>query len=403
MCPCPSAQGCLARPSSCPRLSWFLQLGYLRAAASVAARPWAAASPHQRLQVPGQEMLLFWCLILLGGLLPTSQGLVNLGSALGLNPQQPKDGLLGTGLLGSRTAGLLGTGPLGEGGLLGTGLLGKASPSTGESGGASDAGNKPSRSGILGTGLLGGQPGSSGLLGTGIPAGKAVGGGDLSNSLLGNINPLGEKGLLGTGLLGKGDLLSNGSLLGWVSCGVTPRLKALNLENARVSWKILPGGELVLNLYSRLVLRLPGIFQYLSGSSIETNITSHIALTQDSPRDLKLVVKDCNSLMGGFKVNLQKGFLSNVVSGFLNPTLQALVPAVLCPVVNIWVSIINMELQFLNRVISFGLLGKIYSALPRLPLTSEQSVELNLQDSPFPSVFIDWLLRTTGIEAGSVP
>lgn len=47
------------------------------------------------LQVPGQEMLPFWCLVLLGGLLPPSQGLVSLGSVLGLSPVQPKDGELG--------------------------------------------------------------------------------------------------------------------------------------------------------------------------------------------------------------------------------------------------------------------------------------------------------------------
>ena len=38
----------------------------------------------------------------------------------------------------------------------------------------------------------------------------------------------------------------------------TPRLKVLNLENVRVSWQVLRGSELVLNLYSKLVLRLPG-------------------------------------------------------------------------------------------------------------------------------------------------
>ncbi|NXF11181.1 BPIB4 protein, partial [Smithornis capensis] len=71
--------------------------------------------------------------------------------------------------------------------------------------------------------------------------------------------------------------------------------------------KVLRGTEIVLNLYSKLVLRLPGIFNFLSGSSVETNITSHIALTQDTPGDLKLVLKDCNNLLGGFNVNLRKG------------------------------------------------------------------------------------------------
>ncbi|NWI31847.1 BPIB4 protein, partial [Sula dactylatra] len=71
--------------------------------------------------------------------------------------------------------------------------------------------------------------------------------------------------------------------------------------------KVLHGSELVLKLYSRLVLRLPGIFHFLSGSSVETNITSHVALTQDTPGDLKLVLKDCSHLLGGFRVNLRKG------------------------------------------------------------------------------------------------
>ncbi|KAK2529195.1 hypothetical protein Q9966_009513, partial [Columba livia] len=422
------------------------------------------------LQVLGQEMLPLWCLVLLGGLL-------NLGSALGLSPVQPSDGLLGTGLLGSEglvsnKGGLLGTGLLGEGGLLGTGLLGRGSPSGEESGGPLGAGEQSSSSGILGTGLLGekallgtgvlgrrgllggesqnsnrgltvagGQPGSSGLLGTGILGGESLGngllgngllsnksllgdkgllgtgilGGEslgnglLGNGLLGNTSLLGEKGLLGTGLLGKGGLLGNGSMLdldgllggggllggellggggllggGLLSNGIPHKsthlawLKALNLENVRVSWQILSGRELVLKLYSKLVLRLPGIFHFLSGSSVETNITSHIALTQDTPGDLKFMVKDCSNLLGGFRVNLRPGLFTNL----------------LCPLVNIWVSIINIKLQFLNRLIPFGLLGKIHSALSSLPLTSGQYVELDLQRSPFPGAFIDWLLQS---------
>ncbi|KAF1452238.1 BPIB4 protein, partial [Pygoscelis papua] len=219
------------------------------------------------------------------------------------------------------------------------------------------------------------------------------------NGLLGNKSLLGEKGLLGTGLLGKGGLLGNGSLLGLdgllgegglLGDGVPHKstrfawLKVLNLENIRVSWKVLRGGELVLNLYSRLVLRLPGIFHFLSGSSVETNITSHIALTQDTPGDLKLMIKDCSNLLGDFNVKLRKGFLTNLVSGLLNSTLQSLVPALLCPLVNIWISIINIKLQFLNRVISFGLLGKIHSALSNLPVTSGQFMELDLQVQPCP-------------------
>ncbi|NXO00448.1 BPIB4 protein, partial [Rhinopomastus cyanomelas] len=220
---------------------------------------------------------------------------------------------------------------------------------------------------------------------------------------------LGEKGLLGTGLLGKGGLLGNGSPLGLdgllgegglLGNGVpqdsTPFswLKVLNLENVRVSWKVLRGGELVLNLYSKLVLRLPGIFHFLSGSSVETNITSHVALTQDTPGDLKFVIKDCSNLLSGFSVNLRKSFFTNLVSNMLNSSLRSLVPALLCPLVNIWVSIINMNLQFLNSIVSFGLLGKIHSALSKLPVSSGHFVELDLQNYPFPSVFIDWLFQS---------
>ncbi|KAM6378674.1 uncharacterized protein J5M81_011273 [Pluvialis apricaria] len=330
-----------------------IDFGYIRAAP--AQPPLRGRGELHRnikgLQVLGPEMQPFWCLVLLGGLLPRSQGLLNLGSVLGLSPAQPKDGLLGTGLLGSeglisRKSGLLGTGLLGEGGLLGTGLLGRGSPSGEESGGPLDAGNEPSRSGVLGTGLLGGQPGSSGLLGTGILGGEGLGNGLLGNGLLGNgllgnKSLLGEKGLLGTGLLGKGGLLGNGSLLGLdglLGEGLLGEggslkstrfawLKVLNLENIRVSWRVLHGSELVLNLYSKLVLRFPGIFQFLSGSSVETNITSHIALTQDTPGDLKLVIKDCSNLLGGFSVNLQTGFLTNLVSSLLNSSLRSLVPA----------------------------------------------------------------------------
>ncbi|XP_029816272.1 uncharacterized protein LOC108639940 [Manacus vitellinus] len=69
------------------------------------------------------------------------------------------------------------------------------------------------------------------------------------------------------------------------------------------------------------------IFSFLSESSVETNITSHIAVTQDTPGDLKLVIKDCKNLLGGFSVNLRKGLLTNLVSSVLNSTLKTLVPA----------------------------------------------------------------------------
>ncbi|XP_057280733.1 uncharacterized protein LOC130607555 [Pezoporus wallicus] len=431
--------------SSFPGPSWFLQLGYIRLLlpASPAERPRQQHHCSKGLQVLGQKMLRFWCLVLATGLLPPSQGLLNLGSVLGLSPAQSKDGLLGTGLgsegLLNQKSGLLGTGLFGEDGLPGTGILSTGSPSGKGSGGSSDAGKESGSSGILGTGLLGGQPGSSGLLGTGVLGGDGllgtgVLGGDgllgtgvlggeglgngLGSALLGNASLLGQKGLLGTELLGKGGLLGNGSLLGLdgvlgagglLGGGVpgTPThfswLKVLNLENVRVSCRVVHGSEFVLSLYSKLVLRLPGIFQFLSGSSVETNITSHMALTQDTPGDLKLVSKDCSNLLVGFKVNLRRGFFTTMVSNLLNSSLRSLIPALLCPLVNIWVSIINIKLQFLNRVVSFGLLGKIHSALSSLPVSSGHYMELDLQNYPFPSAFIDWLLRITGINLGGTP
>ncbi|KAM7090790.1 uncharacterized protein J5F26_011531 [Ciconia maguari] len=54
-------------------------------------------------------------------------------------------------------------------------------------------------------------------------------------------------------------------------------------------------------------------------------------------------------------------------------------------------------------VISFGLLGKIHSVLSNLPVTSGNFTELDLQNSPFPSAFINWLLQTIGVNAGSIP
>ncbi|XP_064377799.1 BPI fold-containing family B member 4-like isoform X2 [Dromaius novaehollandiae] len=177
-------------------------------------------------------------------------------------------------------------------------------------------------------------------------------------------------------------------------------LKVLNLENIRASWKVVPGGELVLNLYSKLTLSLPGAFLFLSGSSVEMNITSRVALTQDTPGDLRLVLKDCGSLFGGFKVNLRSGLFTNIVSGLVNASLRSFLPELFCPLVNVWFSIINIQLQFLNRVSPLGLLEKIHSALSSAPVTTGQFMELDLQNSPFPSAFIDWLLRTAGVHPG---
>ncbi|XP_075427959.1 BPI fold-containing family B member 4-like [Ascaphus truei] len=306
---------------------------------------------------------------LLGGLLGGGEGGGLLGGVLGGG-----DG--GGGLLG----GLLGGGN-GGGGLLG-GLLGGGNGGGGLLGGLLGGGN--GGGGLLG-GLLGGGSGGGGLLGGVLGGGNAGGGvpradggdahGDTGSQMNGGIH--GNGGLLG-GLLGGGGvlgILGNGGILGTVQ-GITG-LRIIDLTLPKVSLRLLPGIGVHLNLYTKVAINgnsLLGLLDIL----VEVNITARTRLTQEASGVPRLVIEDCQALLGGVNVRLLKGLLSGILDGLLNSLLRGVLPGVLCPVVNVVLGLVNGLLLSVNSMVPLGLIGSIQYTVSSLPIVTGQFIQLDL-------------------------
>ncbi|XP_053250712.1 BPI fold-containing family B member 4-like [Podarcis raffonei] len=374
-------------------------------------KTWCLVAIFCRSLVPSQSLGL-------GGLLGSSSAKTEKGSDSG------KGGLLGGlggGLLGAVGGGAVdgvlgavggGGDSKGDGGLLGAlgggggegggGLLGAVGG--GDGGGLLGAVGGGDGGGLLGAvaggdGLLGGGGGllgntTGGLLGSG---GESGGGGLLGGALGGDL--LGKNGLLGGDLLGGengllgGNLLGLGGLLGGGGSKEPFQwFNAVNLEVIGGSWKVIRGNELQLNLHATITTNLPGVLSFLSGTSVVMDISPHLALTQDKPGDLKLVLKNCQDMVAGFSIKLPSSLLANLLSGVINSGLRTLLPSVMCPVFQLWFNVVNMQLQALNKYASFGLLGKLQTALSSVPISTGQFSEMDLKDKPFPGAFLNWLL-----------
>ncbi|XP_058033297.1 BPI fold-containing family B member 4-like [Ahaetulla prasina] len=318
-------------------------------------------------------MALFCCL--LG---PT----LGLSSPQGLDSGRTRRGLFGG---GGVLSGLLGGGDKGGGGGLPGGILG--------------GGGK----GVLG-GVLGGDEGKGGGLLGGVLGGKGdglLGGvGGLLNSTSNGVLP-GVGGLLNQSLLvnlltgqnvpfGLTDALS---LLGLGNGGAQEPFRwddILKLQFIRGSWKILRGTELILNLRTRIIVKLPGML--FRTVTVDVNTTADLAITQDKAGELKLVLKNCRSLTAGIAVKLPPGLIALLVSNVVNSAFQNTLPEMLCPIFQAWLKAINAQLRTLNDV-SFGVLGQIHSALRTLPTFAGFFSELDLKGNPFLGYFFKWLIR----------
>ncbi|XP_044155171.1 BPI fold-containing family B member 4-like isoform X1 [Bufo gargarizans] len=269
-------------------------------------------------------------------------------------------GVLGGGNGGGLLGGVLGGGEGGGGGLLG-GLLG--------GGGGGGGGG-----GLLG-GILGGSGGGGllgGILGGGGGGGNPPGYTDphINGGILGNGGLLG--GLLGGGLLG---ILGNGGLLGTVQ-GITG-LRIIDLTLPQISLRLLPGIGVHLNLYTKVAINGNSLLGFLDIMA-EVNITARTRLTQESSGVPRLVIEDCQALLGGINIRLLRGLLSGILDGLLTNLLRNILPGVLCPVVNIVLDLTNGLLLTVNSLVPLGLIGSIQYTVSSLPIVTGQFIELDL-------------------------
>ncbi|XP_053250709.1 BPI fold-containing family B member 3-like isoform X3 [Podarcis raffonei] len=329
-------------------------------------------------------MLKAWTVLLLCGLLPSTQALTDdVLSMARLHKDVLENGISDTLAKGNLLQGLLGQvlggdllgeilggqggGPLGlVGGLAGGALGGQGGGPLGLVGG-------------LAGGALGGQGGGPlGLVG-GL-AGGALGGqgggplglvGGLAGGVLGGQGG-GPLGIVGGALGGKGGLL--GGVLGREGL---LGLKLVDVVLPKVSLKFLKGIGVGLNIYTKVALKGDTLLGGLLNLLVEVNITANARLVQDKSGTPILVVENCKTNLGN--IQILSGFLPLNLDRVLTNLLSNVLPGVLCPVVDLVLNIVNTLLGTVNSVCPFGTLGKLHYTLAGLPwFSDEQQIVLNL-------------------------
>nr|XP_034977900.1 BPI fold-containing family B member 4-like [Zootoca vivipara] len=347
-------------------------------------------------------MLMAWTLLLLCGLLPSTQALADnvlsvarlhkdvleTGISETLAKGNLLQGLLGQVLGGDLLGGILGGqggGPLGlVGGLAGGALGGQGGGPLGLVGGLAGGALGGQGGGPLGLvgglagGALGGQGGGPlGLVG-GL-AGGALGGqgggplglvGGLAGGVLGGQGG-GPLGIVGGALGGKGGLL--GGVLGREGL---LGLKLVDVVLPKVSLKFLKGVGVGLNIYTKVALKGDTLLGLLD-IAVEVNLTAIVRLTMDGTGYPKLVIDHCDTLLGGIKIRLLRGLLP-IVDNLLARVLNKLLPELLCPVLDITLGLVNDQLGLVNSLVPLGILGSVQYTVSSLPLVTGHFLEIDL-------------------------
>ncbi|KAM5246096.1 BPI fold-containing family B member 3 [Ctenodactylus gundi] len=208
--------------------------------------------------------------------------------------------------------------------------------------------------------------------------GKAI-----QNSLVGGPilqNVLGTVTSLDQGLLGSGGLLGGGGLLGYGGIfGVVEELSGLKIEELtlpKVSLKLLPGFGVQLNLHTKIGLHSSGPLGGLLQLAAEVNVSSRVALGVSSRGTPTLVLKRCSTLLG--HISLVSGLLPAPLFNVVEQTLFKVLPAVLCPVVDSVLGVMNELLGATLSLVPLGALGSVEFTLATLPLISNQYIELDI-------------------------
>ncbi|XP_040186515.1 BPI fold-containing family B member 4-like isoform X2 [Rana temporaria] len=189
--------------------------------------------------------------------------------------------------------------------------------------------------------------------------------------------PSGNGGLL-NGLLGEGGLLGilgNGGILNTVQ-GITG-LRIIDLTLPQVSLRLLPGIGVHLNLYTKVAINGNSLLGFLD-ILVEVNITARTRLTQETTGVPRLVIEDCNALLGGINIRLLRGLLSGILDGLVRNLLQGILPGVLCPVLTVVLDLTNGLLLSVNSIVPLGLVGSIQYTVSSLPIITGQFIELDL-------------------------
>ncbi|XP_004442525.1 PREDICTED: BPI fold-containing family B member 3 [Ceratotherium simum simum] len=199
-------------------------------------------------------------------------------------------------------------------------------------------------------------------------------GGPILQNVLGTVTGV-NQGLLGSqGLLGGGGLLGYGGVF-----GVVEELSGLKIEELtlpKLSLKLLPGFGVQLSLHTKVGLHCSGPLGGFLQLGAEVNVSSRVALGVSARGTPILIIKRCSTLLG--HISLHSGLLPAPLFGVVEQTLSKVLPALLCPVVDTGLGVVNELLGTVLGLVPLGALGSVEFSLATLPLISNQYIELDI-------------------------
>ncbi|NXF37084.1 BPIB4 protein, partial [Nyctibius bracteatus] len=182
------------------------------------------------------------------------------------------------------------------------------------------------------------------------------------------------QGLVLPNIMGEGGLLNSPTSI--------TGLHLVNVQLPKMSVMLLPGIGVQMTIIARLELSgncLVGLLSELIDIIVSVNMTANIKCTNFESGTVQVVVEDCLCILGAIKIKLLSGLLSLSVNEIVLNQLTATLPGLLCPVVDIVVNIVNIQLLgTVNEVIPVGTAGTIHYHLASLPFTSGLFLGLDL-------------------------
>ncbi|NXX41735.1 BPIB4 protein, partial [Tricholaema leucomelas] len=168
------------------------------------------------------------------------------------------------------------------------------------------------------------------------------------------------------------NIMSEGGLLN--SPTSITGLHLVKVRRPKLSVVLLSGIGVQLSIAAKLELSgdcLVGLLSELIDILVDVRITANIKCTNYEAGTVQVVFEDCLCILGAVKIKLLSGLLTLSVNEIVLRQLTAALPALLCPVLEIVVNLVNIQLLgTLNAVIPVGTAGTIHYQLASLPFTS---------------------------------
>ncbi|XP_027501997.1 BPI fold-containing family B member 4-like [Corapipo altera] len=185
------------------------------------------------------------------------------------------------------------------------------------------------------------------------------------------------QGLVLPNIMGEGNLLNSPTSI--------TGLHLVQVRLPRLSVVLLPGIGVQLTIGAKLQLSgkcLVGLLSELIDILVDVNITANIKCTNFESGTVQVVTEDCLCILGAIKIKVLSGLLTLSVNEMVLRQLTATLPALLCPVVDIVMNLVNIQLLgTLNAVIPVGTAGTIHYQLASIPYTSGKFLGLDLDGS----------------------